>query len=141
MARASELAQTLRSPQWGVLDVIRRRDDADGRVKTLVSTLTAALNDDEHVTALDQQLEAQHHLALLMIEQSPPPSAVVAPAAPVHKPDPRTGERRIERRSVGIRSVKEVLEEVEQALLDHPELRADIECRIYQPESSDESGT
>ncbi len=141
MARASELAITLRSPQWGVLDVIRRRDDADARVKTLVSSLTAALNDDEHVTALDQQLDAQHRLALLMIEQSPPASTGAAPAAPPHKPDAKSGERRIERRSVGIRSVKEVLKEVEQALADQPELRADIECRIYQPESTDESGT
>jgi hypothetical protein len=140
MARAPALAQTLRSAQWDVLDVIRRRGDADTNGKAIINTLAAALNEDEHVTALDQQLAAQHRLALQLIDRSPPSQPdPVAPIPPARKPDPVLGERRIERRSAGASSIREALREVEQALAADPELRADIECRVYRPGVVDES--
>ena len=138
MARATSLSQSLRSPQWGVLDVIHRRSQTDSKSQIIADAVIAALNDDEHVTSLEQLLTAQHRLALQLIEEpvQPPPSPVVV-QPPASKPTPAStpaaGMLQFQRRSASTVAVREVMQQVEQALAADPELRADIECRVYRP--------
>jgi hypothetical protein len=144
--RAQVLAQSLRSAEWEVLNLIRSRTQTDTKAKAIIDAMTAALNDDEHVTRLDQQLAAQHRAALQLLNQpvepSPPAvSPVAPPVLPPPKPAAMPGERQFQRKSVGIRSIRESLLEVEQALATDPELRADIECRVYRPDTTGESST
>ena len=138
MARAQDLAQTLRSPQWDVLGLIRTRVSTDAKAMAIIDAVTAALNDDEHVTALDQQLAAQHRLALQLLEQpvQPPVAPVnlpVPPSPPIQPTAPAPGDRQVQRRSVSASAIREALREVEEALAADPELRADIDCRVYRP--------
>lgn len=137
MARAPALAQTLRSPQWDVIDLIRRRADNDTNASAIVDTMRAALGADEHVTALEQALGTQHRLALQSMEQPTTPTPT-SPAPIVPPPKPR-GIRQVRRQAAAIGGIREALREVEQALADDPELRADIDCRLYHPQTSAES--
>lgn len=138
MARAQPLIQTLRSPEWAVLELIRARGKTDARAAAIIEAVTAALNDDEHVTALEQQLASQHRMALQLLEQPVQP-----PAAPVsvstststqaQTATPAPGVRQVQRRSASVSAIREALREVEDALAADPELRADIDCRVYRP--------
>jgi hypothetical protein len=104
MARATALSQSLHSPQWAVLDLVRRRAQSDARAKAVTEAMIAALNDDEHVTALEQQLSTQHRLALELMEQPvPSPPAVVVPSTPsTTAPSSIPGIHQVHRRSVGV---------------------------------------
>lgn len=138
MARAPSLSQSLRSSQWGVLDVIHRRSPTDSKSQVIADAMIAALNDDEHVTSLEQLLTAQHQLALQLIEEpvQPPPGAVVVqPTAskPTPAATPAPGMLQFQRRSASAGAIREALQQVEQALAADPELRADIDCRVYRP--------
>lgn len=136
MSRAAALLQSLCSPQWDVLELIRRRSQGDAKAKAITEALTAALNDDEHVTTLEQQLATQHRLALQLMEQpvQPVPAPVaVSTATPILAPHSTPGLRQVQRRSVGVSALREALQEVEKALAADPELRADIDCRVYRP--------
>ena len=138
MARAHSLTQTLRSPEWAVLELIRPRTKTDAKAAAIIDAVTAALNDDEHVTALDQQLATQHGLALQLLEQPvQPPVAPVSVSTPTSAPAqpaaPAPGVRQVQRRSASVSAIREALREVEEALAADPELRADIDCRVYRP--------
>lgn len=138
MARAQELTQTLLSPQWDVLSLIRARVSTDARAAAIIDAVTSALNDDEHVTALNQQLSAQHRLALQLLEQPvQPPAAPVNVSTPSPSPAqpvaPAPGVRQVQRRSASVSAIRDALREVEEALAADPELRADIDCRVYRP--------
>lgn len=137
MARAQSLAQTLSSSKWDVMRLIRTRATTDPKAAAIVEAMAAALGDDEHVTALDQQLATQHKSALQLLEQP-----VQAPEPPVGKPDTPAplkpapvsgaGIRQIQRRSAKVGAVRDALREVEEALAADPELCADIDCRVYR---------
>jgi hypothetical protein len=142
MACAQELAQTLRSSQWDVLELIRARIRTDAKAAAIIDAVSAALNDDEHVTALAQQLEAQHRQALQLLQQQVRPPAVPAsvPTPPFSlTPAPVPGVRQVHRRSASVSTIREALREVEDALAADPELRADIDCRVYRPGTAGES--
>lgn len=140
MARAQALSPTLRSSQWDVLGLIRARIKTDAKAADIIDAVVAALNDDEHVTALDQQLAAQHRQALHLLEQPvQPPAAPIGIATPM-PPQMTTrevGVRQVQRRSAGASALREALREVEEALAKDPELRADFDCRIYRPDTKE----
>ena len=141
MARAQVLAQTLSSPRWDVISLIRTRAKvADAKAAAIIDAMTAALGDDEHVTSLDQQLDAQHRAALHLLEQpvQVPEPTVAKPPAPVER-TPEAGVRQIQRRSAKASAVREALREVEEALAADPELCADIDCRVYRASSKEGS--
>jgi hypothetical protein len=135
MARATALSQSLRSSQWDVLELVRRRSQTNTKAKAITDAVGAALNNDEHVTSLEQQLAVQHGLALQFMDEqvqpSPAPGATQPPAtAPAPVPTP--GMPQFQRRSVSAGGVREAMQEVEKALAADPELRADIDCRVYR---------
>ena len=124
------------------MELIRRRSQGDAKAKAIIEALTAALNDDEHVTTLEQQLATQHRLALQLMEQpvQPVPAPVaVSTATPILAPHSTPGLRQVQRRSVGVSALREALQEVEKALAADPELRADIDCRVYRPGAEGDS--
>lgn len=136
MARAQTLAQTLRSAEWDVLKLIRSRTRTDAKAAAIIDAVTSALKDDEHVTALDQQLSAQHQLALQLLQQQPPATdGNLSPSTsdPAQPGTPPPGIHHVQRRSAGAGAIREALREVEEALGADPELRADIDCRVYRP--------
>ena len=143
MARAAELAKTLRSSQWDVMELIRQQTSPEATA--IIAAVVAALSADEHVSSLDQQLATQHRLALeLMARQIKSPSG--APPSSSSPPDSavrpsRPGTVQISRQSVGAAGVQDAMREIEQALDGNPELRVDIDCRVYHPDTLDESAT
>lgn len=134
MARAENLAETLRSPRWDTINLMRQRGGDDAGA--IIDSMAAALADDEHVTDLDQQLGEQYQRALALIQkttQSP------GPPEPKAEPEPtKATTRSVHRRGATAHAAREVLREVEQALADDPTLRADIECRLYAQHKEDE---
>lgn len=142
MSRADTLHKSLQSPQWDLLDLIRRRSPFDAKAKSIIEAVAAALNADEHVTTLEQQLGAQHRLALQLMEESVQPApapVVVATVVPTPAASDAPGVRQVQRRSVGAAAVREALQEVEKALAADPKLRADIDCRLYRPGTAGDS--
>jgi len=137
MARAQSLTQTLNSPRWDVIWIMRARMEAEPNAAAIIEAMIAALGDDEHVTSLDQQLEAQHRLALHLLEQpvQVPAPPVAEPALPGPSPAPGVGVRQFQRRKVKASAVRETLREVEEALAADPDLCADIDCRVYRSSS------
>lgn len=135
VAKAASLAQTLRSTQWDLIELMRKRSDDASR--SVIATMTSALQDDEHVTSLEQQLALQHRRALQVLEQAAgaantPPAP--APTSPPLTPVPATiGLRHVTRTAAGIKDVRAALQEVESVLAEDPGLRVDIECRVYRP--------
>jgi hypothetical protein len=146
MARAQSLAQTLNSPKWDVISLIRTRTKTDPKASAIIETMAAALGDDEHVTSLDQQLAAQHRLALQLLDvpvqvPEPPITKPPAPACATAAPVTDSGVRQIQRRSASAGAIREALREVEEALAADPELRADIDCRVYRAASEEGSAS
>jgi hypothetical protein len=100
LKHAAELAATLDTFNWEILDAIRRlgdgRRDSAGEVLRLVSE---ALTADEHALPLAPALkEAQSKAVRLLTQPTPQPPDVVAPpdklvSVPPIKPTPRTVQR------------------------------------------------
>jgi hypothetical protein len=125
MARADRLATVLKSSEWEVIEIIRKRENLPGGA-AVVDSMAGALRDDEHVTALHQQLAEQHRRALELLEAPAPPPP--APPPPPERPE----VRHICKQGIGASGVREVLREVEDALSKDGELRADIDCRVFR---------
>src|SRR5690606_31824691 len=120
MARAQELAAVLQSPEWQVLEALRRKPSVSGAA-AVTEAMQRALADDEHVTALRQQLRAQHQRALeLLTGPSSPPS--LEPPAPA----PRSEVQHITQRRLGPAEARQAFREIEQTLKDDASLRVDI---------------
>lgn len=131
MAHARSLVETLRSSRWDTIGLIRKRTDSDA--KAIVDSMTAALADDEHVTNLGQQLGEQYQRALALMQEAAP-----EPAPPQPEPDPpEPAARLVRHRGATADTARELLHEVEHALAEDPTLRADIECRLYVPDTDD----
>lgn len=135
MARASNLTEILQSPQWDAVKAIRqRRDDA---ARAIVDSLCAALEDDEHVTGLEQQLSEQYQRALALMQPSTPLEPSEPPEPPPGTLPPEPTARSVRRRGATAHAARELLQEIERALADDPALRADIECRLYTQETDE----
>lgn len=131
MARAVSLVSTLQSPQWDVLDALRKLDRQDEAAVAVATAVAAALQDDEHVTSLATQLETQHRQALSLITAPivPPPAS---PPPPVPPPSVGGETLNIVRKSADARVLREVMDEVKKSLDEDDSLRVDIECRVYR---------
>jgi hypothetical protein len=130
-ARAQALAGALTSSEWEVLQALRQRKDVKG-TDSVVDAITQALGDDEHVTALANQLKEQHHRALQLLTATPLP---VPP--PTSTPDmPASGGRAISKRGLRIADARNTFRDVEKALEEDSKLRVDVECRIYKPDDA-----
>jgi hypothetical protein len=130
-ARAQALAGALTSSEWEVLQALRQRKDVKG-TDSVVDAITQALGDDEHVTALANQLKEQHHRALQLLTATPPPAPL-----PTSTPDmPASGGRAISKRGLRIADARNTFRDVEKALEEDSKLRVDVECRIYKPDDA-----
>lgn len=139
MSKVNRLLDCLKSPEWEVIELIRKQASTRPEAESILSSMAAALRDDEHVTALQGQLTEQHRRALRLLEASAPPPP---------PPDPPTDEvvlpaaskfqiRQVVKRGVAAAGVREALQEVERLLAEDPQLRADVECRLFRAEDRD----
>lgn len=133
IAKADRLAQCLKSSEWDVIEIIRKRTPESPQATAIVDTMAAALRDDDHVTALQQQLAEQHRRALDLLETPQPPPPEPPPVAPPGKPEIRL----IRKQGATVAGVREVMREVEEVLSKDPDLRADIECRVFRTKDSE----
>lgn len=132
MARAVPLVSVLQSPQWDVLDALRKLDRQDDAAVAVATTVATALQDDEHVTSLATQLDAQHRQALQLITAPVGLPPIPKPAPPPHPLSTGGRSHSIVRKSADARALREVMDEVKKSLDDDDSLRVDIECRIYR---------
>jgi hypothetical protein len=128
--RARDLAETLQSPQWEVLDALRRKQGVNG-AQHVLNVMASALGEDEHVTALNQRLKEQHHRALqLLTEVTPsPPRPPLPPVEPT-----RPHLQAIVKRGLRISEARQTFRSIEQALDADSGLRVDLEYRLYKPD-------
>jgi len=133
IAKADRLAQCLKSSEWEVIEIIRKRTPGSSQATAIVDSMAGALRDDEHVTALQQQLAEQHRRALDLLEAPP----VLAPEPPPVPPPGKPEIRHIRKQGATVAGVREVMREVEEVLSKDPDLRADIECRVFRAKDSE----
>lgn len=133
IAKADRLAQCLKSSEWDVIEIIRKRTPGLSQATAIVDSMAGALRDDEHVTALQQQLAEQHRRALDLLETPQPPPPEPPPVAPPGTPE----IRHIRKQGATVAGVREVMREVEEILSKDPDLRADIECRVFRTKDSE----
>lgn len=131
IAKADRLAQCLKSSEWDVIEIIRKRTPESPQATAIVDTMAAALRDDEHVTALQQQLAEQHRRALDLLEAPLPPDPPPPP------PPDRPEVRNIRKQGMNLAGVKDVMREVEDVLSKDAGLRADIDCRVFRKKDAE----
>lgn len=124
MAHAQALTTALKSPAWETLDAFRGMGRTDAPAVAVASSINEALANDEHVTALATQLDAEQRAALRLM-------APVPAAPPPSTPPPGPIARSIARQGAQLGEVRAVMREVEDALGKDATLRVDIDCRLY----------
>ncbi|TVS08255.1 MAG: hypothetical protein EA417_23150 [Gammaproteobacteria bacterium] len=139
MSKVNRLVDCLKSPEWDVIELIRKQAPPRPEATSILSSMAAALRDDEHVTALQEQLTEQHRRALRLLEAPPPaPPPSAPPTDEVVLPEPTKFQiRQVVKRGVAAAGVREALQEVERLLAEDPQLRADVECRVFRAEDRD----
>ncbi len=130
ISRADALRQCLRSSEWNVVELIRKRRASDSASAQIVEAVVAALEADEHVTALASVLSSQQQRALALLDKgiAPPPEPVPPPPRPPGDKDVRS----VQKRGLGAAEALKLIEQVEADLRDDPELRVDIDCRVFR---------
>jgi len=130
ISRADALRQCLKSSEWNVVELIRKRRASDPASAQLVDAVATALEADEHGTALAALLGTQHQRALALLDQgiAPPPEPVPPP-----RPQDNREVRSITRRGLGAAEAMQLIEQVEADLRDNPDLKVDIDCRVFRP--------
>lgn len=138
MACAPALAQTMQSSRWEVLETLRQREQRDQKATGLLDAMAAALVDDEHVTALAPCLKTQHDQALASLTSTPTePQPEPEPEPP--QPTAPPGARRINKHALNRDGVAQAMQELRKALDEDSTLRADIDCRIYHADDTDDA--
>lgn len=130
ISRADALRQCLKSSEWNVVELIRKRRASDPAAAEIVEAVVAALEADEHVTALASVLSSQHQRALALLDKgiTPPPEHVSPPPRPPGDKEVRS----VQKRGLGASEALKLIEQVEADLRDDPELRVDIDCRVFR---------
>lgn len=128
ISKADRLSGVLRSSEWDVIELVRKRTGLPG-ASGILEAVTSALRDDEHVTALQQQLSEQLRRALELLETPPQPP-------PPPPPPDRPEVKHIRKAGIAASGLREVMREVEEALSKDSELRADIDCRLFKPKDA-----
>lgn len=137
IARSENLIQCLRSSEWDVIELVRKRAATDGAASAIVAALAAALGDDEHVTALATQLTEQHRRALALLDERSgvaPPEPGPGPG-PVVPPRPRE-VRSWRKQAIASGDARRLMAEVDAELGRDPTLRVDIECRVFRTDDT-----
>jgi hypothetical protein len=128
--KARDLEDALQSPQWEVLDALRRKQGVHG-AQGVLSAMASALGEDEHVTALAHQLREQHRRALQLLTETPlsPPAPPAPPAEPT-----LTNVQVVVKRGLRVGEARQSFRHIEEALEKDLGLRVDLEYRLYQPD-------
>lgn len=128
--KAAQLARSLEASEWNVIATIRKRSTNSTEAAAVVEAVTAALKEDEHVTALDRQLKEQQRKALEILERpsSTPPTTPPPPSA-------GTSEvKTIRKQRMTLAGATAALQELTDILKSDSVLRVDVEYRVFRPD-------